>query len=208
MARITGGEARGRRLKIYQRGQVRPTSDKVRQAIFNILEHRYELNYSQVIALDLFAGSGSLGIELLSRGGCSVTFVERDHKAAMVLRDNLKLIEQQMLSEGRSSGPVHGDRNASVTSRREYSRLVVQDVDRFLRRPPPEPFGLIFADPPYKDECAPELLTKLNRDWLTSEGVVVIEHAKRDHFTPPSPWILDDRRSYGDTLVSFLSLSR
>ena len=94
MIRITGGDAKGRTIKVYRGGQVRPTSDKVRQAIFNILEHRYELDFTEISALDLFAGSGSLGLEMLSRGGRSVTFVEADSKAASVLRANLKIIEE------------------------------------------------------------------------------------------------------------------
>ena len=66
--RITGGEAKGRRLKVYRHGQVRPTSDKIRQALFNILHHRLEVDWGGIRVLDLYAGSGSLGAEALSRG--------------------------------------------------------------------------------------------------------------------------------------------
>ena len=188
MIRITGGEAKGRMLKVYRGGKVRPTSDKVRQAIFNILEHRYELDFTEMSALDLFAGSGSLGLELLSRGGRSATFVEVDSKAASVLRANLKIVEE-------------------LRDAPRVGHVITQPVERVLRRPPTLPFDLIFADPPYRDERGPELLNQLYPDWMSPDGIMVVEHAKRDLFIPPNPWVLDDRRTYGDTLVSFMILN-
>ena len=147
MIRVTGGHAKGRALKVYQGGQVRPTSDKVRQAIFNILEHRYDLEFYKASALDLFAGSGSLGLDMLSRGGRSVTFVEADPKAASVLRRNLKLIENS-----EPIGRATADKNLpQVDSKSKKSQLMIQRVDRFLRRSTPQPFEVIFADPPYRD---------------------------------------------------------
>ena len=187
MMRITGGEARGATIKVYRSGQVRPTSDKVRQAIFNILEHRYALCLDELSALDLFAGSGSLGLEFLSRGGRAVTFVELDKRAAKVLRDNLNTLDRAY-----AVGPA---------------RVVVGSVDRTLRSPPESPFDVVFADPPYRDERGPALLTALTDAWVSAEGVVIIEHAKQDQFDPPEGWVIDDRRRYGDTLVSFVTRS-
>ena len=187
MIRITGGEARGASLKVYQAGQVRPTTDKVRQAIFNILEHRYALDLSEARALDLFAGSGSLGLEFLSRGGEVVTFVECDKRAVKVLRENVRALS-------RSYDLGRGQVNQNT-------------VERVLRTPPERPYDVIFADPPYRDERGPALLDAINDRWLSNEGVIVIEHAKRDLFTPPERWALDERRRYGDTLVSFITWS-
>ena len=200
MIRITGGYAKGRALKVYQGGQVRPTSDKVRQAIFNILEHRYDLEFYKVSALDLFAGSGSLGLDMLSREGRSVTFVESDPKAASVLRRNLKVIEDAE-PIGRTT---HENSLPQVGSKSKKGQLMIQCVDRFLRRSTSRPFEVIFADPPYRDERIPELLTRLASGWVSPQSIVVIEHAKRNLFELPPSWALDDRRSYGDTLVSFV----
>ena len=192
MIRITGGAARGRSLKVYQHGSVRPTTDKVRQAIFNILEHRYALNLSEVSALDLFAGSGSLGLELLSRGGSEVTFVELDRRAVTTLRDNVKLVTESLKRDTRAV--------ASVVN----ARVIAQRVERFLKTSPTQPVELVFADPPYQDERGARLLEQLSQGWVNEESLVLIEHAKRDLFEPPPMWAIDDRRSYGDTLVSFL----
>jgi 16S rRNA (guanine966-N2)-methyltransferase len=204
MIRITGGDAKGRAIKVYKGGQVRPTSDKVRQAIFNILEHRYDIDFNKVSALDLYAGSGSLGLEMLSRGGRSVTFVEADNKAASVLRTNLVLVDH----DGSRDGGVISKREArdesTPQSQERRGRLVIQRVERFLRRSTPQVFEIIFADPPYRDELGPTLLNHLQSGWISPESVVVIEHAKRDLFNPPPLWILDDRRAYGDTLISFI----
>jgi 16S rRNA (guanine966-N2)-methyltransferase len=188
MIRITGGEVKGRSLKVYRGGQVRPTSDKVRQAIYNILEHGFEFEFETSRCLDLYAGSGGLGAELLSRGGSHLTAVESDARTLSVLRDNLKMVKQ------------------AVRSRTVDINVVSQTVERYLKRPPASPYDLIIADPPYKEQLGPKLLACLSMGWISSDGVVVIEHEKRDPFTPPYGWSLDDRRLYGDTFVSFCSI--
>lgn len=190
MIRITGGEAKGRSLKVYRGGQVRPTSDKVRQAIYNILEHRFDLNFEGLRCLDLFAGSGSLGAEFISRGGAALTAVESDSKTISVLRDNLKMLQK------------------SISSRTIEVSINSQRVERFLKHKPQHTFDLVIADPPYKDHLGPKLLEYLAAEWMSTEGLVIIEHEKRDIFTPPYGWSLDDRRLYGDTLVSFCSLNQ
>ena len=204
MIRITGGEAKGRVIKVYKGGQVRPTSDKVRQAIFNVLEHRYDVDFCDVSALDLYAGSGSLGLEMLSRGGRSVTFVEADNKAASVLRSNLALVDETGSRDGGVISKRETRDGSTPLSQERRGRLVIQRVERFLRRSTPQAFEIIFADPPYKDELGPTLLNHLQSGWISPESIVVIEHAKRDLFDTPPQWILDDRRAYGDTLISFI----
>jgi 16S rRNA (guanine966-N2)-methyltransferase len=186
MIRITGGEAKGRSLKVYKGGSVRPTSDKVRQALFNILEHRFDLDIDEGRCLDLFAGSGSLGAEFLSRGGSELCAVEYDRATFGVLRDNMKLMER------------------SLSHREVMIETSCQRVDRYLNRAPASPFDLVFADPPYRDHLAPSLLAQLSKGWVNGEGLVIIEHEKRDLFIPDTEWVLEDRRSYGDTLISFI----
>ena len=186
MIRVTGGEIRGRALKVFSGAKVRPTSDKVRQAIFNILEHRFETEISMARALDLFAGSGSLGAEFLSRGGAYLCAVESDSRTLAVLRTNLKTVQAAL---------KHDDVQIDI---------VAQRVERYLKKPPQTPFEFIFIDPPYKERLGPKLLELLCEGWLTADGIVMIEHEKKDIFVPPQGWILDDRRPYGDTLISFL----
>ena len=187
MIRITGGMAKGRILKVFAHGQVRPTTDKVRQAIFNLLEHRYGLDWEVTHALDLFSGSGSLGLELLSRGGASVTFIEADRKAAGVLKENIIQL-------------------ATLISPSQ-TQVLVRRVEYHLNRTPDQVYQLIFADPPYQAALGPSLLNLLEGGWVDDESLVVIEHTKRDLFTPPVGWVLEDRRKYGDSCVSFLMLS-
>ena len=189
MIRITGGEAKGRALKVFRGGQVRPTSDKVRQAIFNILEHRFDFDFDQSRVLDLYAGSGSLGAEFLSRGINYLCAVESDQRTLRVLKDNLKLVQ-----------------NAVVSSKPQV-QVISKRVERFLSTAPSLPYQLIIADPPYKEHLGPQILEKLNPAWLDEDGIVVIEHEKKDVFVPPYGWNLNDRRLYGDTFVSFLSYS-
>lgn len=186
MIRITGGEAKGRALKVYKGGTVRPTSDKVRQALFNILEHRFDLDLEGGACLDLFAGSGSLGAEFLSRGGQQLSAVEADRPTFTVLRENFKMIEQAL-----------HPRNLNL-------HLSSQRVERYLSRSPDSPFLLVFADPPYRERLATSLLEQLSHGWVSPQGLVMIEHEKRDLFVPSTAWVLEDRRSYGDTLISFV----
>lgn len=183
MIRITGGVARGRTLKVCSGGQVRPTTDKVRQAIFNLLEHRYSLDLSLSRALDLFSGSGSLGLEFLSRGGAEVHFVEADPRAGSILKENLRAL---------SGLKLHG-----------RGEISIQRVERVLKRPPSQPYDLVFVDPPYGERLGPLILEHLALGWVSAESLIIIEHDKRDPCQPPPLWSLEDRREYGDTELSF-----
>lgn len=187
MIRVTGGEAKGRALKVYRGGQVRPTSDKVRQAIFNILEHRFDLEFEHARVLDLYAGSGSLGAEFLSRGASYLCAVESDNRTIKVLKENLMTVQK------------------AIKSHEPQVKVLAQKVERFLNQKPVSPYQVIIADPPYKDRLGPQILEKLDIDWLGEEGIVVIEHEKKDVFVPPYGWSLSDRRLYGDTFISFLN---
>lgn len=174
--RVTGGAARGRRLKRPVVG-VRPTSDLVRGAIFDALEAQ-GFNGSRV--LDLYAGSGALGIEALSRGGGWCDFVERDAANAALIRENLAL-----------------------TGFQERGR-----VCRFAAERAPErlegPYSLVLADPPYDDDAALATLERIARSRLVGlEATLVWEHSRRRQ--PPQeagPLRLTWSRRYGDTQVS------
>jgi 16S rRNA (guanine966-N2)-methyltransferase len=178
--RIVGGELRGRTISAPKGTRTRPTSDKVRQAIFNILQARSE---PPAQALDLFAGSGALGLEAASRGVQKVCLVERDRATCAVIEGNVA-----RLGLGARCQVVH------------------DDVLDFLQRAPAAPAGWIFLDPPYADVDKLERAVQLiaDRDWAAPSSMVVVEH---DAELPDSfGWLcrLVDRR-YGDTTVSVYS---
>lgn len=162
--------------------RTRPTSDKVREAIFAILSsHGVAIEGARV--LDLFAGSGALGIEALSRGAAHATFVDSGKAPLAAIRTNLAALEL--------------DQRASV---------VGSDALSFVARPSDLPWDLVFVDPPYASELAVRAVTALAPTNLAPEATVVIEHDRR-HIPPDAVGSLhrtDDRR-YGDTLVSFFA---
>jgi 16S rRNA (guanine966-N2)-methyltransferase len=166
--RVAGGELRGRRLTAPRRG-VRPTSERVREAIFSILG-----DVSGARVLDLYCGTGALGIEAISRGAASATLVDRGARAA---RRN---VEQLGI----------GDR----------VEVVRADVTRFLRRAEPGSFDLVLCDPPYRlaDRLAPELDQAIRR-CLAKGARVIVESALDRPIEFDLPLITE--RRYGDTLV-------
>jgi 16S rRNA (guanine966-N2)-methyltransferase len=143
--RVIAGTSRGRPLRA-PRGGTRPTSDRVREAVFDILASQFELEGAAV--LDLFAGSGAMGIEALSRGAGSVVFVERDRRAAQCIGENLE-------------GTGLGDRDA---------RVVVGDAVSYVARA--TPVDLALCDPPYVFDAWPQLLADL------PASVAVLETAR------------------------------
>jgi 16S rRNA (guanine966-N2)-methyltransferase len=181
--RLTGGLDRGRRLIAPRGGRTRPTAAKVREAIFNILGPPPD---GQV--LDLYAGTGALGLEALSRGAASVVFVEREHAPLAALRRNIK----ELGFEDRAT--ILG---ADVCT--GLRRLVASREARF---------SWVFLDPPYVKEAAGVLAELSGSGLLTPCAVVVLEHDRR-HRPPESVGnlFLTDRREYGDTELSFFRAS-
>ena len=185
--RIVAGTLGGRVIQAPPGMDTRPTSEKVRQAIFNILP---DLTGATVI--DLFAGSGALGLEAISRGAEHVTFVEKSRKAADVLKANI--------------AKLRADNEAEV-------EVLVGDALKLAARPMPlakTPYMLVFLDPPYKSDLAiraAQLLDKQNyfQAFVGGEDpIVVIEHD--DEHVPPETLgslLRTDQRTYGDTMVSF-----
>jgi 16S rRNA (guanine966-N2)-methyltransferase len=179
--RLTGGLDRGRRLKAPRGLRTRPTAAKIREAIFNILGPPPD-----GAVLDLFAGTGSLGMEALSRGASRAVFIERDRNALGALRQNL--------------------RELGLTGR---STVIGTDVRTGLRRltaslGKEDRFSWVFMDPPYADETDAILAELSERNLLTGCAVVIVEHDKR-HRPPPSigGLFLTTHREYGDTELSF-----
>ncbi|GAB3070354.1 16S rRNA (guanine(966)-N(2))-methyltransferase RsmD [Phycicoccus sp. Root101] len=181
MTRIISGRAGGQRLSTPPGAGTRPTSDRVREALFSRLEHLDVLGGARV--LDLYAGSGALGLEALSRGATSVLLVESDKGAVKVTRANADGI---------------GIPGAVVRH---------STVARVLAAPPGEPFSLVFSDPPYaltEDELAADLALLAEPGWLSDDALVVVERSAR---TPeprwPAQWEPEGERRYGETRIWF-----
>jgi 16S rRNA (guanine966-N2)-methyltransferase len=174
--RITGGTGRGRRLKVPSGPRVRPTSDKVKQALFNIIGHDIE----GAIFLDLFAGAGGIGIEALSRGACTVVFVDDSRESLTIIKSN---VEQAGFAD--------------------QAQIVFSRAESFLRKPS-GPYDIIFLDPPYAVELEPLLDLIANSGILKPGGDVVAEHFKKQP-SPPHPGKLTLCREarYGDTVLAF-----
>ncbi len=183
--RIVGGTLRGRKLTAFKHAAVRPTADRVREAIFNILRPCEPFND----VLDLFAGTGALGIEALSRGAGSAVFVDSDKAVTALIEKNLSTLLP----------------DAS-------SRVLRADVGSFLKQTASsvKAFDLIFMDPPYGDGLHEQMIEAIdNGGLLTSQGVLVVEASRRTELSPELKDLrLADRRVYGDTAVYFYKRCR
>ncbi|MDD3310848.1 16S rRNA (guanine(966)-N(2))-methyltransferase RsmD [Pseudodesulfovibrio sp.] len=178
--RVVGGELKGRTIKTCEGPGYRPATMKVRESVFSMLQAR-GVDFPSVRVIDLFAGSGSLGIECLSRGAPEVWFVEKAPKAAALIRENLKNL-------GVSRG-----------------RVVAKDLFKVLEQPPQRPFDLLFIDPPYgKGLLAPALEMALNKGWAAKGGIIVaeVETSVRPPETGPLAELeLLTDREYGQTRI-------
>jgi 16S rRNA (guanine(966)-N(2))-methyltransferase RsmD len=193
--RIISGRLKGRILKL-PRG-IRATSDKVRKALFDILGER--VVNSEV--LDLFAGSGSLGIEALSRGAKSVIFVEKDRRCLEKIKENLSVIG--LLPARRLPASKAG------TSRgyRVMELDIFEAIKKLNRKT--EKFDIIFLDPPYyKGMAKKSLQTLFQYDILKPNGLIVAEHYKKDELPQTlGELALARQERYGDTVLSFYSVT-
>ncbi|WAC55067.1 16S rRNA (guanine(966)-N(2))-methyltransferase RsmD [Gordonia sp. SL306] len=178
MTRIIAGDSRGRRLSVPDDG-TRPTSDRVREAVFSMISARFDLAGTRV--LDLYAGSGALAIEALSRGAEHATLVDSRRRATSVIRANLATCEKA------GSGVV-----------------VTRAVASFLSTAPAGRFDLIFLDPPY-DQANDEMtadLAAIGAGWLADGGIVVVERSARAPVTEwPDGMSVLVEKNYGDTRV-------
>jgi 16S rRNA (guanine(966)-N(2))-methyltransferase RsmD len=188
MLRIVGGRLGGRRIQAPPGRHTRPTADKVREAIFNTLASLLELD--GVRALDLFAGSGALGIEALSRGAAHCTFVESHARTAAGIRANLALLALEPACW----------------------QVVTARAEAWLARPAAGPSaqhlpaGLVLADPPYAYSGHDALLAALAASPAVAEGaVIVLESAERQALAPPPRLEVLRTKGYGDTQVCYLA---
>src|SRR6185503_14396173 len=182
--RIVGGRLRGRALAAPKSQGIRPTADRLRESLFNILMHAYADPISGARVLDLFAGTGALGLEAISRGAAFALFVDDGAEARALLRQNVEALSL-----------------AAVAS------IFRRDATRLGPAHPVEPFSLAFLDPPYGKQLAEKALASA-RDggWLTGEALIVVEEAADAGFKAPEGYEELERRTYDDTEFVFLQL--
>ena len=180
--RIISGTLKGRNLHTFKGNDIRPTSDRTREAIFNILSERIPGSH----VLDLFAGSGAMGIEALSRQAATTTFVDQAPSAIALIKKNI-----------RSCGLG------------QKARIIQWDIERSLvcLEASQPPFDLIFMDPPYgQNLTAPTLSHLIKTRSMASDACLVLEHGRVEQLSlPGNHFQLSDQRRYGKTLVSFLN---
>lgn len=180
--RVVGGRLKGRNIASPTTQAIRPTADRLRESLFNILIHAYENPVLDARVLDLFAGTGALGIEAVSRGAGFTLFVDNGSEARALLRNNVEAlglggVTKVYRRDAADLGPAH----------------------------PVEPFSLVFLDPPYRMKLAEKALASL-RDggWLTPGALLVVEEAKDAAFAAPAGFEELERRAYDDTEFTFL----
>ncbi len=183
--RIVGGRLKGRNIASPAAREIRPTQDRLREALFNILVHAYDNPIDGARVLDLFAGTGALGIESVSRGAAFTLFIDNGAEARALLRNNVEAlglggVTKVYRRDATILGPAH----------------------------PVEPFSLVFLDPPYGKGLADKALVSL-RDggWLTPSALLVVEEAKAAAFKAPDGFEELERRAYDDTEFVFLRRS-
>jgi 16S rRNA (guanine966-N2)-methyltransferase len=179
--RIIGGSLRGKKLHVVPGIMVRPTADRLREALFNIIAARVR----EAVVLDLFAGTGALGIEALSRGAEYVVFIDNNQRALSAIARNLKSCAYS-----------------------ERTKIFKWDISKNLNciKSSMPAFNLVFIDPPYSQNIIKPALFNLYRsNSLASGAYVVIEHTASEPLPADlGQFAIDDQRKYGKTLVSFL----
>jgi 16S rRNA (guanine966-N2)-methyltransferase len=184
--RIVGGRLRGRALTSPKSDAIRPTADRLRETLFNILAHAYGDPVTGARVLDLFAGTGALGLEAASRGAVFVLFVDDGADARALLRANV-----EALGLGGTT------------------RIFRRDATRLGPAHPLAPFSLAFLDPPYGQWLAEQALAAAREGgWLAPDALVVVEEAAQAKFTTPDGYKELERRDYGDSELIFLQRSK
>ena len=174
--RIVAGRHRGRVLAQFAGSAVRPTADRVKESVFQILSAR--LVGARV--LDLFCGSGALGLESLSRGAREAVFNDRARESVAIAKKNLAALHE----EGR-------------VFCLDYTVCLMQPIGAF---------DVIFCDPPYREDIAFDVLSAIRAYGRLARGGVVVYESEREEQTPEG-WVLTDRRRYGRTVISFFQRS-
>jgi 16S rRNA (guanine966-N2)-methyltransferase len=180
--RIVGGRLRGRALAAPRSTAIRPTADRLRETVFNVLVHAYDDPVTDARVLDLFAGTGALGLEALSRGAAFALFVDAGAEARALIRENVAAL---------GLGGV--------------SRIFRRDATRLGSAHPLAPFTLVFLDPPYGQGLArPALAAARGGNWLAPDALIAVEEGATADFTAPEGFDELERRRYDDSTLILL----
>lgn len=180
--RIVGGALRGRPLATPRDQSIRPTTDRTREAVFNVLAHRFADRLEGARVLDLFAGTGALGLEALSRGAAFAVFIEESAGGRGLIRENVE--------------------SFGLTGRTKIFR---RDATALGEAGTMAPFGLVFADPPYGKGLGERALrSAADGGWLTGGALCVVEEAASAPFEPGAGFSVIDERGYGETIIRFI----
>ncbi|MCO6389691.1 16S rRNA (guanine(966)-N(2))-methyltransferase RsmD [Aliihoeflea aestuarii] len=183
--RVVGGTLRGRPLSTPKTDAIRPTTDRTREAVFNVIAHRYGDLLDGGRVLDLFAGTGALGLEALSRGASYGVFIEESAEGRGLIRTNVEAF--------------------GLSGRTKIFR---RDATRLGEAGTLQPFDIVFADPPYGKGLGEQALAvALEGGWLKPGALCIVEESAATPFQPPAGFDLEDRRDYGDTSVAFCVLA-
>lgn len=180
--RIVGGTLRGRPLQTPKSNDIRPTSDRTREALFNALGHQWIDDFAQIRVLDLFSGTGALGLEALSRGAKHCVFVEQSVEGRAIIRANIE--------------------NFDLTG---ATKIFRRDATKLGPAGTVQPFDLLFADPPYGQGLGElALQSAANGGWLKPKALCVVEETAAAPFIMPDGFLLQDERRYGDTIIRLI----
>lgn len=176
--RVIGGRFKGRNLKSFDADHIRPTTDRVKESLFNILMGHFE----GARVLDLFAGTGNLSIEALSRGAASVDAVEKHPKSIQIIFENLKMIKIE-----------------------NEIRVHKEDAFKFVKAFSGEHFDVIFIDPPFTEQLADSIMAEIAKSKVWSpDTILAIESAKKEKLLGEyGPLVAIDRRLFGDKVLTF-----
>lgn len=183
--RIVGGKFSGRTLATPSNEAIRPTTDRIRENLFNILTSRTPDFFKNLRVLDLFAGTGALGLEALSRGANASVHVENSIEGRALIQRNIEAL---------------GLQGVARILRRDATQLGVIGTMR--------PFNLVFADPPYHKGLGElAFIAALEGGWLVEDAILVLEEAKDVSTNLPAKFVLEDQRHYGGTTVQIYRLN-
>lgn len=178
--RIIGGKWRGRKLHFASVDGLRPTGDRIRETLFNwLMGHLPDSR-----CLDLFGGSGALGLEALSRGAAFTTIVEQNREAAAQIRQNLELLSC------------------------ENAELIHTDALNLLLTPPVEPYDIVFIDPPFSKNLWPEVILRLSQNnWLAEEALIYLESPKGVSIPTPAHWSVYKQKPIGGVVFQLFRIN-
>jgi len=180
--RVGGGRLRGRGIASPKSPAIRPTADRLRESLFNILRHAYGDPVNGARVLDLFAGTGALGIEAASHGAAFVLFIDDGAEARALIRENVAML---------GLGGI--------------TRIFRRDATKLGPAHPLEPFALAFLDPPYGQNLAETALASARQGgWFAPDALIVVEEAAKSRFAAPEGFTELERRGYDDTELIFL----